>query len=78
MLGPVGSLLVGESRRGSEVIRMAKWKRNPTSVGVRFAGRCVCGKRLERAYNRELGIVFWNCFECFPIHEKAEEERNED
>ena len=40
--------------------------------GVRFTRRCVCGNELQAAYNAELDIIFWNCFECFPIYPKSE------
>ena len=36
-----------------------------------FTGRCVCGAMLSPAYSREHGIVFWNCFKCFPHFEPA-------
>jgi hypothetical protein len=33
---------------------------------VRDTGRCVCGARLEPAWNWEGCFEFNNCFECFP------------
>ena len=45
--------------------------------GVRFTKRCVCGNELQAAYNAELDIVFWNCFECFPIYPKANHQQEE-
>ena len=40
-----------------------------------FTGKCVCGATLRAAYNSDLCIVFWNCFHCFPIHERATREQ---
>ncbi len=61
----------------SEVVRMENTEAESESVGVRFTGRCVCGEKLEAAYNEDLKIVFWNCFQCFPVYERAAEGRRE-
>ncbi len=43
----------------------------PFGIGSRFTGRCVCGMRVEPAYNAEKQFLFWNCFQCFPCFERA-------
>lgn len=35
-------------------------------TGGTYAGRCVCGAWLERAWHAYLCFEFNNCFECFP------------
>jgi hypothetical protein len=37
---------------------------------ARYTGKCVCGEGLEDAYNSDLGIVFKNCFKCFPHYDR--------
>ncbi len=37
----------------------------------RFTRQCVCGSILEVAYNPDLNITFWNCFNCFPMYERV-------
>lgn len=34
-----------------------------------FTGRCPCGATLSLARSKEHGVVFWNCFKCFPHYE---------
>ncbi|MCG3144169.1 MAG: hypothetical protein HONDAALG_01562 [Gammaproteobacteria bacterium] len=43
----------------------------PYGIGSRFTGKCVCGMRVEPAYNAEKGFLFWNCFQCFPHFTRA-------
>lgn len=38
---------------------------------AKYTGVCVCGNKLEPAYNPELKVKFMNCFKCFPIYVKA-------
>ena len=37
-----------------------------------FRGRCACSQRLEVAHNKQLDILFWNCFRCFPMHKRVD------
>lgn len=43
----------------------------PFGIGTRFTGKCVCGMRVEPAFNSEKEYLFWNCFQCFPHFERA-------
>ena len=45
--------------------------------GARWKDTCVCGNRLKPTYNKDLDLVFWNCFQCFPISEEASREQTE-
>lgn len=44
---------------------------SPYPQYARFTGRCCCGGTVEPAFHSGLGVVFWNCFDCFPIYTKA-------
>ncbi len=48
------------------------WKRVQRNTNPQFSGKCVCGNDLEVAYNPDINVKFWNCFECFPMHVRAD------
>lgn len=65
------SRLEGGSKRGETNMKYSDWIEEYMKAHPQFTGKCVCGNILEIAYNPDLKITFWNCFECLPMFERV-------